>query len=55
LKKPNNGTLQPPTIAGTKMKTQTRKISWLLAGALIIGATPAMAQIAGSQHDLSSG
>lgn len=37
------------------MKTHTAKLTWFLAGALILGATPAMAQIAGSKHDLSSG
>ena len=37
------------------MKTLNTKLTWLFAGALILSASPAMAQIAGSQHDLSSG
>jgi len=37
------------------MKTLNTKLTWLFAGALILSASPAMAQIVGSQHDLSSG
>jgi len=37
------------------MKTFTKNLTWLFAGALAFSASSAVAQIAGSQHDLSSG
>jgi len=36
------------------MKTFTKQLTWLFAGALVFSASSAMAQIAGSQHDMTS-